>query len=150
MFVGKAEHTINRDGRVSIPSKMRDVIKGKYEAEDLYLILMPGNVICLYPGVEFEKLIGRLDNANGAPLAELMEMERVCADAEICKIDGSGRIILPPPMRDEAGIDQEVIVVGVRTHIEVWNPERWKWNREQSRSGLEQLRAWPATQARVS
>jgi MraZ protein len=149
MFVGKAEHTINRDGRISIPSKMRDVIKRKYDAEDLYLILMPGNIICLYPGVEFEKFIGKLDNANGAPLAELMEMERVCADAEICKIDGSGRIVIPATMREDAGIGQEVVVVGARTRIEIWNPDRWTWNREQSRSGMERLRSWPGAQTSI-
>ena len=44
MFVGKALHSVNKDGRVSVPSKMRDVIKKKYDPEDLYLIFMPGNI----------------------------------------------------------------------------------------------------------
>lgn len=144
MFVGKAVHTVNKDGRVSIPSKMRDVIKKKYDADDLYLILMPGNIICLYPGEEFEELTARLDNPQGAPLSEIMEMERVCSDAEPCKLDGSGRIIIPPAMRQDAGIDQEVLVIGARSHIEIWNPDHWSWSRRQSRSGLERLKAWPA------
>lgn len=144
MFVGKALHTVNKDGRLSIPSKMRDVIKRKYDADDLFLILMPGNIICLYPGEEFEGLTARLDNPQGAPLDQIMDMERVCADAEPCKLDGSGRIIIPPTMRKEAGIDQEVLVLGARSHIEIWNPDRWNWSRSQSRSGLERLRTWPA------
>jgi len=144
MFVGKAKHSVNKDGRVSIPSKMRDVIKKKYDPEDLYLILMPGNIICLYPGDEFEGLTSRLDNPQGASLPEIMEMERVCADAEPCKLDGSGRIIISPTMRQEAEIDQEVMVVGARSHIEIWNPEHWSWQRRQSRSGIERLKAWPA------
>ena len=145
MFVGKAEHTVNKDGRVSIPSKMRDVVKRKYDADDLYLILMPGSIICLYPGEEFEELTARLDNPQGAPLDQIMEMERVCADAEPCKLDGSGRIIIPPTMRQEAGIDQEVLVLGARSHIEIWNPDRWNWSRSQSRSGMERLKAWPSS-----
>ena len=147
MFVGKAEHTVNKDGRVSIPSKMRDVIKKKYDTDDLYLILMPGSLICLYPGDEFEKLAARLDNPQGAPLSDIMEMERVCADAEPCKLDGSGRIVIPPIMRQEAEIDQEVLVVGARSHIEIWNPKRWDWNRGLNRSGLDRLRTWPAQTA---
>ena len=144
MFVGKALHTVNKDGRMSIPSKMRDAIKKKYDADDLYLILMPGNVICLYPGQEFEELTARLDNPDGAPLSEIMEMERVCADAEPCKLDGSGRIVIPPTMRQDAAIGQEVLVIGARSHIEIWNPDHWNWSRSQSRSGLERLKAWPA------
>jgi len=144
MFVGKASHTVNKDGRVSIPSKMRDVIKKKYDAEDLYLILMPGNLLCLYPGQEFEKLTGRLDNPNGASLDEIMELERICGDAEPCKLDGSGRIVIPPEMRKEAEIDQEVLLIGSRTHIEIWDPQHWEWYRGRSRSGLEKLKTWPA------
>jgi len=146
MFVGKAEHTVNKDGRVSIPSKMRDVIKKKYDADDLYLVLIPGdNFICLYPGDEFEKFTARMDNPQGASfLSDVMEMERICAEAEPCKLDGSGRIVIPPDMRQEAEIDQEVMVVGARTHIEIWNPNYWKYTRSRGRSRLEKLRAWPA------
>ena len=148
MFVGKAQHTVNKDGRVSIPSKMRDVIKKKYDADDLYLTLMPGNLICLYPGEEFEALTARwLDNPQGAPLSDIMDMERVCADAEPCKLDGSGRIVIPPAMRQEAEIGQEVLVIGARSHIEIWDLDHWKWNRSHNRSGLDRLRAWPAQSA---
>ncbi len=143
MFVGKAEHTVNKDGRLSIPSKMRDVVKKKYDADDLYLVLMPDNIVCLYPGNEFERLTARLDNPQGAPLTEIMEMERVCADAEPCKLDGSGRIVIPPAMRQDAGIDQDVMVVGARSHIEIWNPAHWAWSRGRSRSGLDKLKTWP-------
>jgi MraZ protein len=122
---------------------MRDVIKKKYDPEDLYLILMPGNIICLFPGEVFEEFMASMDNPQGASVSDIMEMERVCADAEPCKLDGSGRIIIPPIMRQDAGIDQEVLVVGARKHIEIWNPDRWSWSRNQSRSGLEKLKAWP-------
>jgi DNA-binding transcriptional regulator/RsmH inhibitor MraZ len=46
-------------------------------------------------------------------------------------------------MRQEAELDQEVLVVGARSHIEIWNPEHWNWNRQQIRSGLDRMRAWP-------
>ncbi|MFC1718879.1 division/cell wall cluster transcriptional repressor MraZ [Candidatus Poribacteria bacterium] len=144
MFVGKAEHTANKDGRVSIPSKMRDVIKKKYDAEDLYLVLIQGNIVCLYPGQEFEKLTeALLANPAGANLQSVMDIERFCADAEPCKLDGSGRIVITPSMRQSAGIDQDVMVVGAMTHIEIWDPKRWAWSREQARSGVENIRTFP-------
>ena len=144
MFVGKAEHTVNKDGRVSIPSKMRDIIRKKYDAEDLYLFLYNGNVVCLYPGQEFEKLTATLlANPASTPLQEIMDIERMCTDAEPCKLDGSGRIIIPPLMRQAAGIEQNVMVAGAMTHIEIWDKRFWEITRGQGRTGADRLRAWP-------
>ena len=143
MFVGQARHTVNKDGRISIPSKMRDVINKKYDANDLYLVLMPRNIVCLYPAEGFEDLTARMSDPQGSTLDQILEMDRICAFAEPCKLDGSGRIVLPTEMRQDAGIDQVALVVGAKSHIEIWDPERWKWSREQARSGSDNIRTWP-------
>jgi len=144
MFIGKAEHTIHQSGRLSIPSKMRDVINDKYDPADLFLFLLPGNTICLYPGEEFEKFITKLDNPEGSTLEDMLEYERMCAEAEPCKLDSSGRIIIPPKMRKDAQIDQDVLIVGARYHIEIWNRQLWEYSRTQRRSGLERYRTYSA------
>ena len=142
MFVGKAKHTVNKDGRVSIPSKMREVIKKKYDPDDLYLILMPGNVVCLYPGKKFEELAEQLSNPPGSQLSEVLLTQRIFARAENCKLDGSGRIVIPLEMRVEAQIDQEVLVIGCVDHMEMWNESLWEFSQRQSQSGLERLKTW--------
>ncbi len=135
MFVGKTLHTVNKDGRVSIPSKMREIIKKKYNSDELYLMLMPEKFICLFPGEEFEKLASRLDNTQTTSLSRIMDTERdLCSAAELCTIDGSGRIVLPPEMRELAQINSEVLFVGARSHIELWNPDRLKWKQDQQNS----------------
>lgn len=151
MFVGKAKHTISKNGRVSIPSKMRDVIKNKYKSEDefedesedrpddLYLILMPRNIICLYPEKEFDQLVSGLYNPDGESLPDVMNTQRLCGEAESCKLDGSGRIVIPPEMKQRAKIRSEVLVVGANTHIEIWDPDRWEFNQDQIRAGMERL-----------
>jgi len=144
LFVGRAIHTINKDGRLSIPAKMRDIIERKYSPEELYLVLLPGNILCLFPDVNFEEFTSRLYNPQGALLPDFMEMERVCADAEYCKLDGSGRIVIPPEMRRRAKIDQEALVIGARSHIEIWDPAYWEWYQEQRRSGMNHIVTWPA------
>lgn len=145
MFVGRAEHTVNKDGRISIPSKMRDVIKKKFDADDLYLVLMPSNIICLYPAEEFESLVDSMsDPQGGATLDQILEMERICAFAEPCKLDGSGRIVIPTEMRQDAGISQDALVVGAKSRIEIWDPKHWDWSRKQARSGSGSIRTWPA------
>lgn len=131
MFVGRTLHTVNKDGRVSIPSKMRDVLKKKYNSDELYLMLMPEKFICLFPSEEFEKLASRLDNSQVTSLSRIMDNERnLCSAAELCTIDSSGRIVLPSEMRELAQIESEVMFVGARSHIELWNPDRLKWKQD--------------------
>jgi len=146
MFVGKSLHTVTKDGRVSIPSKMRDIMTSKYGSDELYVVLMPGNVICLFPGKEFEQLAEKLENPQGESLSKLMQAERdICSNAEYCKVDGSGRIVIPPDMKISAKIDQEVLIVGARSRLELWNPEIWNWNQTHRESDT--LRTWQGTQS---
>jgi len=132
MFVGKSEHTVTKDGRISLPSKMREVISNKYNSDELYIVLIKGNIICVYPAQEFEKFADdKLDNSQGTSLSELTRAEReVCANAENGKIDGSGRIVIPQEMKNAAKIDQVALVVGAKSHIELWNPDMWAWNQD--------------------
>jgi MraZ protein len=144
MFVGKSEHTVTKDGRISLPSKMREVISSKYDSDELYIILIPGNIIGVYPAQEFEKLVDKLDSSQGTSLADLTQNEmEMCSNAENGKIDGSGRIVIPQEMKNAAKIDQLALVVGAKTHIELWNPDMWDWN--QDRRATDALRKLPNT-----
>ena len=131
---------------MSIPAKMREIIEKEYKPEELYLALMPpGNVLCLYPSEEFKGLVARFrSNPQGVPLAEIMEMERVCSGAELCKLDGSGRIVIPPEMRQSAKIVQDVLIIGAMSHLEIWDPTRWEWHQEQNKFGMDKLMTYPA------
>jgi MraZ protein len=46
-------------------------------------------------------------------------------------LDAQGRIQLSPDYRERAGLDKDVLVIGMLEHFEVWNPERWKHLGEQ-------------------
>jgi len=141
MFVGQSKHTITKDGRLSLPSKMRDVISQKYESEEVYFVLIAGNILCVYPEKEFEKAIERIAEIQESSLQEMAQLERdMCANAESSKIDGSGRIVIPQDMRDSAKIDQEVLIVGARTHIELWSPGRWESYQENRTTDV--MRKW--------
>ena len=136
MFVGKSIHTLGKDGRISIPSKMRDIFINKFGSDELYMALMPvpRDVLCLFPATEFEKLTGKSDGESVESLDEMMENIQkdadLCSAAENCKIDGSGRILIPVEMKEAAQIDQEVLVIGARNHIQLWNPELWNYDRK--------------------
>jgi MraZ protein len=131
MFVGKSIHTLSKDGRISIPSKMRDIFINKYDSDELYMALMPvpRDVLCLFPATEFEKLLESVESL-GDMMENMQQAADLCSAAEPCKIDGSGRILIPAEMKEAAGIAQEVLVIGARNHIQLWNPELWDYDRK--------------------
>ena len=54
-------------------------------------------------------------------------------------IDGSGRILIPPTLREYAGITKDVILVGMTNRIEIWSRERWLQKFDESQKKLELL-----------
>ena len=145
MFVGRYEHSMSKDGRGSIPSKLRDVLKRDYKTDILYLLLMPGNVPCLYPEEEFKSLVNRLESPFGTTLDEHLQRERLSGTVIECKIDGSGRIIVPMEIREIAGLHGDtVLVVGAQTHIELWNMGLWGSTRPGDPAKIKSFMVWPA------
>ena len=141
MFTGQVKRSVNKDGRVSIPSKMRETIREEYDLNKLYLFLIPGVTIGLFPEEEFKKLAATwFSNPEGATLRETMALQRRGGSAEHCKVDGSGRIVISPLMRQEGRIGHEVVIVGSLSHIEIWDPELYEYQEKQDQLGYEKFK----------
>ena len=61
----------------------------------------------------------------------------IFATAFTLAIDGQGRVALPAPLRDYAGIDEEVVVAGANVYFELWDKEQWE-----SEKAISQEQAW--------
>ena len=56
---------------------------------------------------------------------------RFLSSAELCEFDNQGRILIPPMLREDAGMDQEVVLAGVLTNFEIWDKAAWDRQSEQ-------------------
>jgi len=120
MFSGEFEYKIDEKGRVPIPPKFRRELKDG-------LVLTPGieNCITAYPPSEWKKLAATLTTGSVTP-SKLRKLNRAMfATAFTLTIDGQGRVALPPPLREYAGIEDEAVVAGANTYFELWNKEQW-------------------------
>ena len=120
MFLGEFEYKIDDKGRVPVPPKFRRDLKEG-------LILTPGVEKCIiaYTPSEWKKVAESLTTGSVTP-NKLRRLNRaIFAAAFRLNIDGQGRIALPVPLREQAGIEDEVIIVGVNTCLELWNKEQW-------------------------
>lgn len=132
MFSGEYEYKLDEKGRVPIPPKFRRDLKEG-------VVLMPGVEQCIniYPLSEWKKVATTLTTGAIAP-SKVRRLNRAFfATAFNLTIDGQGRIALPVPLRDYARIDDEVVVAGTNTYMELWNKEQWE-----SEKTISQEQAW--------
>ncbi len=120
MFLGESTHPIDEKGRVTIPPKFRRELKEG-------VVLTPGVERCInvYPPSEWKKLAATLTTGSVTP-SKLRRLNRaIFATAFSLNIDGQGRIALPIPLREYAGIEDELVIAGANTYLELWNKEQW-------------------------
>ena len=122
MFFGEFEYKVDEKGRVPIPAQFRREIKEGM----VWLSQGMEGGITAYPTAEWKKLA---DSLTGASVTrnKLRKLNRALfATAFRVSIDGQGRVALPSPLRDYAGIEDEVVIVGANNCIELWNREQWE------------------------
>jgi len=132
MFYGEYGYKIDEKGRVPVPPKFRNALKDG-------MVLTPGAEKCItvYTVLEWKKLSAKL-TGNALSRSKMRKLSRVLfATAFSTRIDNQGRIPVPAPLRDHAGITDEVVIAGANTYLEIWDKVAWE---EEKRISQEQ--AW--------
>lgn len=121
-FRGRSLHRLDAKGRLRIPTKFREVLQNHYT--DALVLVQLGSSLVAYPPEkwnEIESKASGLSQFNTEHRAFL----RFISGAELCEFDNQGRILIPPMLREDAGIGLEVMVAGVLTNLEIWDKEAW-------------------------
>jgi MraZ protein len=121
VFLGTHHPRLDDKGRVFLPAKFRDEL-----AEGL--VITKGQERCLYvfPVGEFARLTEALRTAPVTAKA-VRDYSRVFfASASDETPDKSGRVTIPPALREYAGLSRECVVIGANTRVEIWDAEAWQ------------------------
>ena len=122
-FKGSSVHTINESGRISIPSKMREQLKSAYGEEELVLVTR-GKYVAAYPSRELDDYFAKLRAKSGAKAKQAMrEINETLAETAV---DKQGRILIPPKLRELAGLTGECKIIGMYDRIEIWDNARYE------------------------
>ncbi len=142
VFRGRFEHTIDPKGRLSIPARFRETLKKRYD--NRLVVTTYDECLIAYPYHEWRTLEERI-----AGLPEFNRDTRVFlrffySSATDCPIDKLGRILIPQPLREDAKLEKEVVLVGAFKQFEIWSKKVWKAaessaSREEISSMLERL-----------
>lgn len=123
MFRGRFEHNLDAKARLSVPSKFREILVTNYD--ERLVITNFDNCLWAYPVAEWSRVEEKVASLPQFK-DEVKALQRVFISAATeCPIDRSGRILIPPTLREYAAIDREVILAGMLNRIEIWSKERW-------------------------
>ena len=132
MFFSESEYKIDEKGRIPIPPRFRNELKPG-------MVLTPGVEKCVivYPVAEWKILATSLTTGS-VTSNKLRRLNRAFfATAFSLSLDNHGRIAIPAPLREYAGIEDEVVIAGANTYFELWNKNLWEQEKATS-----QEQAW--------
>ncbi len=126
MFLGEFRHTLDEKSRITLPAKYRVRL-----ASGIVMTLGTKRFILVFPMDEFASLAERVSALSLVGPEAAMLRRQLFSNAVDLEPDKQGRVVVPETLRRYAAINQEAIIVGVGSHIEIWSPEEWQRERDE-------------------
>ncbi|MBW2241435.1 MAG: division/cell wall cluster transcriptional repressor MraZ [Deltaproteobacteria bacterium] len=126
MARGRFFHSMDDKGRVSIPAVLRNELQTQDERPPFLTSVLDSPAVGLYPHETWLAIEERLNNVSQMKpeIASLRRM--VISGAVEAPIDSSGRILIPPHLREHAQLERDVTIAGVGSRIEIWDKARFE------------------------
>lgn len=119
-LLGQHRYQVDAKGRIALPSRFRDAFK-----DGIYLTLGQDRCLYAFPREEFQRQAGEVRarplSAQGARDYRRMFF----GNAERAELDKQGRLTIPQRLRARVGVEQDVVVVGVYDHLQIWSGPIW-------------------------
>jgi MraZ protein len=125
MLRGSTIATMDEKGRLKVPTDFRRVLEERYGPE-FFVTSVTGEKALVYPLPVWEEIEGKLSQLPATDPIRQRYLERVSYFGSQLRLDGQGRLLLPPVLRERAAMIGEVVVSAQIDHLEIWNRERFE------------------------
>lgn len=122
-MTGTYEHSIDSKGRLSIPAKLREELGPVF-----YLAVGVDACLAIYPQSTWDRFTEKFASL---PMSQSAAMRPLFANAVRCELDSQGRIVIPQKLRRYAGLEKDVVVIGVNDRAEIWAADTWSAQEEE-------------------
>jgi MraZ protein len=120
MFLGQFAHTIDSKGRLTVPVRFRaPLASGAYVTQGFERNLL------VYTTESFERLAKHANVLTTTDPEARAVRRMIFGGASDVALDSTGRILIPPFLRDYAHLDADVTLVGAGEYFEIWNTQDW-------------------------
>jgi MraZ protein len=123
LLTGTHPRTLDDKHRLALPRRVRELLG---DPATLFVTPGPDGCLWLYTQADLERLAGRLDQAPAADAEARVFRRLYFAQTEAVDLDRSGRMLVPERLVQFAGLERDVVLIGVRDHLELWDAGRWQ------------------------
>jgi len=116
-MTGVYQHTLDAKGRLFIPARLRDEL-----GDTFYVTLSMEKCLTAYSSESWNEFMEKI---KAMPKVKQIKMRPLFSHAAKCELDAQGRILLPLPLREFAGLTKNVAVVGNGGYTEFWDADAW-------------------------
>ncbi|STX43144.1 MraZ protein [Legionella donaldsonii] len=131
MFRGINAITIDGKGRLAVPTRYRDALGAQEKSSLVVTIDTEETCLLLYPAAQWQIIEDKLQSLPSFNVAARRIQRLLIGHATDVELDGNGRVLLPPLLRDYAHLDKRVVMIGQGNKFEVWDEMLWQTRREQ-------------------
>ncbi len=124
MFRGSYTAKIDEKGRLKIPNAFRALVDDQH-GTGLYLTSVEGDSVRVYPMSEWMAVEERLSRMPSSHPSRRKFLDRASFYGQLSEFDAQGRVLIPPRLREAAGVVGDVDVLGAMTYLDVWSHDRF-------------------------
>jgi MraZ protein len=128
VFRGVTQLALDAKGRFAIPGKHRAALTGSPDGAERTLIVTadPSRCLLVYPRATWEPIQARLMSLSSFN-EEIRGLQRLLVGhADEVDMDGAGRVLVPPALRQYAGLEHRIVLVGQGNKFELWDDAKWQ------------------------
>jgi transcriptional regulator MraZ len=124
LLIGSQKAKLDKSGRIKIPEKFRAAIEEQY-GKELYITSLQDDFIQIFPLPVWVEMSGPPKKNIVYPDPDFQEFWRQAHSKGISgEIDAKGRVLISPKLRENAGLEKEVEVIGMHNYLEIWDKNR--------------------------
>ena len=121
MFQGASSLSLDGKGRLSVPTRHRDVLLATAQGQ-LTITRHPHGCLMIFPRPEWEKFRERIAQL---PMSAQWWKRIFLGNAMDCEMDAAGRVLVAPELRAATGITKAAVLLGMGRHFELWDAETY-------------------------
>lgn len=139
MFCEKFTHTLDREGRLALPARLREAL-GDALSDGVCVTCGAERCLVVYTRERFEALVRGLEGDPGISKTAAREFKRALGERTAWATpDKQGRILIPEALKSAVGLKREVTVVGAMDAIEIWDAETYERGAAARQAAYERL-----------
>jgi MraZ protein len=120
MFTGEYRHTVDDKGRIAVPSRFRAQLEG-----GAVVSRWIDGCLAIHTKRGWDELSAKVAGLLVTDAGSRLFERYIFAGSLDAELDRQGRVLVPGYLREEAGLQGDALVIGARSHAEIWSPDRW-------------------------